>query len=120
MAKKKTKTRNYIILPACLLLLNAVEEVVVYKVQQYPEAAKNPYILTLVLILLFALGFFLVGDMLVPYIKSLFEGIHKRSRKHGGDLGIIIFYALLGTFIFFIYFRIYTMGPETILPPAWR
>jgi hypothetical protein len=89
MAKKAT--RNYIILPACLLLLNAAEEVIIYKVQNYPEIAKNAYLLTFVLLLLFILGFSLVGDMLAPYIKTVFEGMHKRSHKHGGSMGIILF-----------------------------
>jgi hypothetical protein len=118
MAKKSN--RNYIILPACLLLLNAAEEVIIYKVQNYPEIAENAYLLTSVLLLLFILGFSLVGDMLAPYIKTVFEGMHKRSHKHGGSMGIILFYTVLACFIFFIYFRIYTMGPEMVLPPSWR
>jgi len=118
MAKKSN--RNYIILPACLLLLNAAEEVIIYKVQKYPEIAKNAYLLTTVILLLFILGFSLVGDMLAPYIKTVFDNMHKRSKQHGGNAGTIVFYAALACFIFFIYFRIYTMGPEMVLPPSWR
>ena len=120
MAKKKSKTRNYIILPVCLLLLNAVEEVVVYKVQGYPKIARNAYLLTGVLILLFTLGFSVVGDMIAPYLQAWFEGMHKKTHQHGGKIGLMVFYVLLGLFIFFLYFRIYTMGPQTVLPPSWR
>jgi uncharacterized BrkB/YihY/UPF0761 family membrane protein len=118
--RMKKKYRNYIILPACLLLLNAMEEVIVYKVQSCPEIAKNAYLLTFVLLLIFSIGFSLVGDMLAPYITKLFENMHKGSHKHGGSIGILLFYTFLGCLLFFIYFRIYTMGPETVLPLSWR
>ena len=118
MAKKSK--RNYIILPVCLLLLNAAEEVIIYKVQDYPDIAKNAYLLTAVIILLFILGFSLVGEMIAPYIQTLFEGMHKQTQQHSGRIGLMVFYVALGLFIFFLYFRIYTMGPETVLPPSWR
>ncbi len=118
MAKKSKK--NYVILPVCLLLLNAIEEVIIYKAQGSPAIAKNAYILTAAIILLFILGFSFVGDMLAPYIKTLFEATHKRTHQHSGKIGLMVFYVALGLFIFFLYFRIYTMGPETVLPPSWR
>ena len=118
MAKKSK--RNYIILPACLLLLNAVEEIIIYKVQAYPDIAKNAYLLTAVIILLFILGFSLVGEMIAPYLQTLFEGMHKRTQKHSGSIGLMVFYVVLGLFLFFLYFRIYTMGPQAALPPSWR
>ncbi len=113
-------TKNYLILPACLLWLNVIEEVIVYKAQNYPAIATNPYLLTLVIILLFAIGFALVGNVIAPYFQSLFEQAHKGSKKHGGDMGIIIFYVITAGLTFFVYFRIYTMGPQMILPPGWR
>ena len=112
-------TRNYILLPLCLLLLNAVEEIVVYKLTKYPAIAKNPYLLTLSIILLFAVGFSLVGDMAIPYMRNILEKLHKGSKKHG-HAGTIFFYILTAGLIFIIYFRIYTIGPASVLPAAWR
>ena len=119
MSKAKA-AKNYFILPVCLLLLNAVEEVVVYKAQHYPKIAGNPYILTGVLILLFAAGFSLIGDMFAPYMQGVFEHLHKKSKKSGGHVGMIIFYTVVVGIIFLLYFRIYTIGPQSVLPPSWR
>ena len=118
MAKKAK--RNYIILPVCLLLLNAAEEITIYKVNHYPDIAKNPYILTGVIILLLILGFSVVGEMIEPYLQTMFESMHKRTHQHSGSIGLMVFYVLLGLFIFFLYFRIYTIGPQAALPPSWR
>jgi len=112
--------KNYFILPVCLLLLNAVEEVLVYKVQNYPDIACNPYLLTGVLIILFSAGFAVIGDMFAPYLQGVFEHFHKKSKKTGGQFGMLIFYTAVAGFIFFIYFRIYTIGPQSVLPPSWR
>ena len=111
------RQRAMTILPICLLLLNAVQEVIAYKL---PKFIRNPYTRTAVLIFLFAVGFAIIGDFLVPWIATLFEHGHKKSQKEGGKSGILIFYILSFAGIYLIYYIIYIKGPQYILPPLWR
>ena len=109
--------RAYMILPLCLLYLNVLQEVVVYKVR---GLTSNPYLLTGILLAAFALGFTLVGNLLAPWLEGLFETGHKVSKKQGGGGGIVIFYAVMLAVVFGVYFVAFTRGPQYLLPPAWR
>jgi hypothetical protein len=105
------------ILPLCLLYLNVIQEVMVYKVR---ELTANPYLLTGILLAAFALGFTLVGDLLAPWLEGFLETGHKVSKKQGGGGGIVIFYAVMLALVFGVYFVTYIHGPQYLLPPAWR
>lgn len=113
----RRRLSGYLVMPTCLLLLNAIEEVVIYKLQ---NGGINKLMLTLVLVLMFAIGFSFVGDILVPHIKAFMEKAHHGSRKHTGELGLLAFYATLCGLMFLLYFIIYVKGPQFLLPPTWR
>lgn len=111
------RQRAMIILPICLLLFNAVEEVVEYKL---PRLVPNPYYRTGVIIFLCAAGFAVIGDLLVPWVAGLFDQGHKNSQKKAGKTGVILFYIGAFVAVYFVYFIIYIKGPQYILPPFWR
>ncbi len=106
-----------IILPICMLLFNALQEVIEYML---PRVVPNPYTRTFVLIVLFAVGFSLIADFLVPWLVEFFEKGHKQSRSKWGGLGVAGFYLLSFAAIYVIYFVIFTKGTRYILPQAWR
>ena len=111
------RQRTMIILPICLLLFNAVEEVVEYKL---PRFVPNPYYRTLVLIFLFTAGFAIIGDLVVPWVAGMFDHGHKKSQSQGGKAGVALFYVGAFALVYFVYFIIYIKGPQYILPPFWR
>jgi hypothetical protein len=116
----KIKTiRAYLILPVCLLILNAFEEVAVYKLQSMGLSAIP---LTGILILMFAIGFALVGDLFAPRIQRLLEKGHRKSKRDGGWIGATLFYTFLVVAIFLVYYVIYTNddGAKFLLPPSLR
>ncbi len=115
MADKHTK--NLFILPVCLLVLNAIEEVAVYKLGR---EIVNPHIFTGALILMFTAGFALVGDQLAPYLQKLVDHGRKGSRRHGGKTGMFLFYLAVALGLYFAYYTIYVHGPEKLLPIQWR
>ncbi len=104
----------------CLLLLNAIEEIAVYKLQGIKGLTKLQ--LTAILVVMFAVGFTLVGDFIAPKAQKILEKGHKSSKRNAGLIGTTIFYSIILAFIFFIYYMIYTdgNGPETLLPQSWR
>jgi hypothetical protein len=111
------KQRGMIILPICLLLFNAVEEVTEYIL---PRFFPDPYVRTGVLIFLFSVGFTVIGDFLAPRIAKFFDRGHKKTQKRAGLPGLFLFYVGIFTLIYILYFIIYTKSPKYLLPMNWR
>jgi len=115
------KVRRYLILPVCLLVLNAIEEVVVYKFSQlYTGKILNAYLFTFVLILMFAVGFSVVADIVAPAIATLMEKGHKKTKETGDLGGNVLFYIVAFVVLYIIYYVIYVQGPQMLLPVSWR
>ena len=109
--------RTMLILPLCLLYLNVLEEVVVYKTQ---DLVADPYLRAGVLVAVFAIGFTLVGNLLAPWLASLFEAGHKASKRQGGSGGLAVFHCAMLVAVYAIYFVVYVRGAQYLLPPSWR
>lgn len=107
---------KYIILPFCLLSLNAIEEIVVYK----SESISNPYMRVLTLLILFTVGISFVAFIFSPLLSKVLKSIHQISKKEEGVIGEVTLVFCLWLILFFVYFAIYIMGPETLLPPLMQ
>jgi len=62
----------------------------------------------------------IVAGMVVPGVKNLLQDMHKKSRRKGGDVGVLLLYLGLLGFFFAVYHVIYVHGPQYLLPKAWR
>ena len=113
--KKSALVRDYYILPCCLLLLNLCVELVSYKT----KTIYDPWVRTGVIMGMVLVGGSLVGFVAAPLIQTLVTTLRRGSRK-GGELGEIIFLLALGLAIFGLYYRVYILGPQSILPAEWR
>jgi hypothetical protein len=113
--KKAHVLRAYYVLPCCLLLLNLVNNLVSYKA----EMIADPYARVAVIMLLVLFGGTLVAFAIAPGIEATVRALHHGSRKGAGILGEVLFLALLGVFVFWIYYRFYVHGAESILPREW-
>lgn len=114
--KKPTLVRNYYVLPCCLLLLNVGVELVSYKAKAWGD----PYLRTGAIMGMVLFGGSLVGFIAAPAVETLVSGMHRQSRRNGGQLGELLFLALLGVLIFWLYYCVYIVGPESILPHRWH
>ncbi len=113
----KRRFRTFFVLPVSLLLLNALEEVAVYQVKRH---VANPYVVTVIFVLMFAAGFAIVGEFIAPFLKSLLESGRKTAKKQVGNVGLLVSYGLAIALVFIMYHVIHTRGPEYLLPLAWR
>ena len=111
------KLRNLTILTVSLLSLNAVEEVLIYKLN---HVISNDFFRTLILLAMFGFGFVFVAGILVPWFRNVFSRLHTRSRREAGYTGIVLMYVFFFTVFFLLYHVIYTRGPQYLLPVAWR
>jgi hypothetical protein len=108
--------RNYYVLPCCLLLLNLCIELVSYKAKLIDDVLlRTAAIMGMVLF-----GGALVGFVAAPAISTIVATLHRSSRARFGVLGEAFFLLLLGGIVFWLYYRIYVIGPESVLPAAWH
>ncbi|HZZ19509.1 MAG TPA: hypothetical protein VFE25_09075 [Opitutaceae bacterium] len=114
--KKTNVVRNYFVLPCCILLLNLCVGLVSYKAKLIDEPIEQ----VLVVMAMVLFGGSLVGFVLAPAIEVTIGNLHRSSRRKWGELGEIGFILLLGALVFWLYYRMYIMGPEYLLPAEWR
>jgi hypothetical protein len=108
--------RNYYVLPCCLLLLNLCVELVSYKARMIDDLLlRTAAIMGMVLF-----GSSLVAFLVAPGISIFVGTLHRSSRQTWGGLGEACFLLALGVVIFWLYYRIYIIGPESVLPAAWH
>jgi hypothetical protein len=107
--------RNYYVLPCCLLLLNLCVELVSYKAKMIDDVlVRTAAIMGMVLF-----GASVVGFLVAPAIGMLVGMLHRGSREQG-RLGEMLFLLFLGVAIYWLYYRIYILGPESVLPAEWH
>ncbi len=114
--KKTNVVRNYFVLPCCLLLLNLCVGLVGYKAKMLGD----PLLQVLAVMGMVLFGGSLVGFVLAPAIESVITSLQRTSRQGLGGLGEILFLIGLGLVVFWLYYRMYIMGPEYLLPREWR
>ncbi len=114
--KSDRLVRNYYVLPCCLLLLNLCVELVSYKARMIDDLLlRTAAIMGMVLF-----GASLVTLLVAPAIGVLIGTLHRGSRQNWGGLGELFFLLLLGAAIFWLYYRVYIIGPEAVLPVEWH
>ena len=114
--RKYALVRDYFVLPCCILLLNLCVGLVSYKARViHDQMLRTAAIIAMVLF-----GGSLVGFVLAPAIVAMVGHFHNKSRQRLGGLGEFGFLVALGALVFWLYFRMYILGPEYLLPAAWR
>jgi hypothetical protein len=108
--------RNYYVLPCCLLLLNLCVGLVSYKAQ----VIDDPFMRTGAIMGMVLFGGSLVGFVVAPAIGVLVGSLLHGSRRGAGRLGEILFLVVLGAAVFWLYYRFYIIGPESVLPAEWH
>jgi hypothetical protein len=114
--KSKNVIRNYYVLPCCLLLLNLCVEIVSYKAKMLDD----PLLRTGAIMGMVLFGGSLVGFVVAPLIGRAVVSLQRGSRQGGGEMGEIVFLLLLGVVVFWLYYRVYIIGPESVLPADWH
>ncbi len=107
---------RYYVLPCCLLLLALCNEIIAYKARLIGD----PLLRTLFIMGMVLFGASLVAFAVAPGIIWLVQSLRRTSRSTAGGLGELAFLVGLGILIFWLYYRNYIHGTDSILLPAWR
>jgi hypothetical protein len=113
---RHTLIRNYFVLPCCILLLNLCVGMVSYKA----KLIEDPLLQTAAVMGMVLFGGSVVAFFAAPAIEALLGIMHRSSIRRLGGLGELGFVLLLGVVVFWLYYRMYIMGPEYLLPRDWR
>lgn len=113
--KNQSVVRNYYVLPCCLLLLNLCVELVSYKARSFGD----PLLRTAAIMGMVLFGGSFVGFVVAPAITAMIGAMHRGSRQQAGEVGGLLFLVVLGVVVFWLYYRIYIVGPESVLPRSW-
>ena len=108
--------RNYYVLPCCLLLLNLAVELVSYKARMIDDL----YLRTGAIMGMVLFGGSIVAFLVAPAFSVLVVTLLRSSRQTWGGLGEVMFLLVLGALVFWLYYRIYIVGPESVLPAEWH
>ena len=113
MASKKKNIAKYLVFPITYLILELVEDVLIYKAVLF----KNAWLQTLVVIGILVFGISLVAFALVPFFQGGLDSLRKVNKKHGA-LGEFMFTASVLLAIYFLYYiKVSTGGGiEALLP----
>ncbi len=114
--KASAALERHYVLPSCLLLLNLGNEIIAYKARLIGD----PLLRTLAIMGLVLFGASLVAFTVAPGIIWLVQSLRRTSRSAAGGLGEVAFLTGLGGLIFWLYYRNYIHGTDSILPAAWR
>ncbi len=114
--KKNSVVRNYLVLPCCLLLLNLCVGLVSYKARM----VEDPLEQTAAIMAMVLFGGSMVGFFVAPAIETLVGAFHRGSRRTLGGLGEAVFLVALAAAVFWLYYRMYILGPQSLLPAGWR
>ena len=114
--KSASLVRNYYVLPCCLLLLNLCVEIVSYKARMIDDV----YLRTAAIMGMVLFGASVVSFLVAPAITVIVNSLHRGSRQSWGGLGEMFFLLVLGVVVFWLYYRIYIVGPESVLPAQWH
>lgn len=108
--------RSYYVMPCCLLLLNLSVELVSYKARAFGD----PLLQVLAIMGMVLFGGTLVAYVVSPAIEALINHLQAGSRRGGGSMGEVLFLLILGLLVFWLYYRVYILGPESVLPHSWH
>ena len=108
--------RNYYVLPCCLLLLNLGVELASYKAKMLADV----YLRTAAIMGVALAGASIISFLIAPAIVALIGLLHRGSRQGGGGVGELLFLVVLGAAVFWLYYRVYIIGPESVLPASWQ
>lgn len=114
--KTAKAVRSYYVLPCCLLMLNLCVELVSYKAKNVGD----PLVQVLIIMAMVLFGGSLVAWVVSPALEACVQWGHRNSRSGGGTAGEVVFLLILGALVFWLYYRIYILGPESVLPAAWH
>jgi hypothetical protein len=111
------RKRAALILPAVLLVVNLLENIVTYKVRQH---VPNAHVRVAVALLLYGAAFVIAADWVSPWLERSLTKARRDTARRAGTIGPLLFYAVAYGGLYCAYLLNELHGPASLLPRAWR
>jgi len=105
------------ILPAVLLCVGFLQDVVAYKARKLvPEVHER----VALLVALYGVAFVIGAEWISPWIERAFVLARREGRRQCGNVGLALFYAASYGAVYYEYLLEERGGPAALLPARWR
>ena len=117
MATSFLRRRTLLVLPAVLLTVSLVEDVTAFKIREHVH---NAYLRNAIVLVLYGAAFTFAADWISPRLRRLLMTARTHSRREGGTVGLLLFYAIAYGALYYAYFVEDARGPGGLLPISVR
>lgn len=117
MDKPPSRKRDALIVPAVLLTVCLLEEIATYKLRQ---AVHDVYLRTLIIVIGNGVAFGVAAEWVTPWFVTFLTQARRDSRRRGGTLGLVMFYAVAYGALYYAFLVDQRHGPGWLLPLALR
>src|SRR3954453_2036163 len=113
MATSFLRRRTLLVLPAVLLTVALIEDVAAFKIRQHVH---NAYLRNVIVLVLYGAAFTVAADWISPWLRRLLLTARRDSRRAGGPIGLLLFYAVAYGALYYAYLVEDARGPGALLP----
>lgn len=105
------------VLPAVLLSVGFLQDVIAYKVRHYVH---DVYARVAILVFAYGVAFVVGAEWVSPWIERAFVMARREGKRQWGSLGLALFYGLAYGALYWAYLIEERGGPGALLPSTWR
>jgi hypothetical protein len=109
--------RNVLVLPAVLLTIALLQEIVTYKVRQH---IRDVPVRVGVMLVLNGAAYTVGAEAISPGLTRLLAALRRAGGRLGGDAGLLLFYGVAYGALYWAFFVLDTRGAGALLPSAFR
>jgi hypothetical protein len=111
------RKRTVLVLPAVLLSVNLLEYIATYKARQHVHDIR---LRAAIAVALYGVAFAVAAEYVSPWLRRVLTATRRDSHRHGGTLGLLLFYVCVYGALYYAYFVVEKRGPAALLPPSLR
>ncbi len=116
VADRFRNPRRYLVLPACLILLEFLYDLLLYKA----EVVRNVYLRVGVILAVMACGFSLVGVTVAPRIERWMDKAFSAAGSVAGWLGTVLVALAVFAGLYYLELQVHVYGIEAFVPESWH
>jgi hypothetical protein len=109
--------RNALVLPAVLLTISLLQEIVTFKVREHVH---DVHVRIGILLVLNGAAFAIGADWISPSLTKLLTALRRTGGRVGGDAGLLLFYGAAYGLLYWAFFVLEKRGAGALLPGVFR
>jgi hypothetical protein len=117
MASPLLAKRTIFVLPAVLLVISLLQDLVAAYAQMH---MRNVAVRVAVLLFLKGVAFAVAGELVTPWLQVILTTTRRGSARHAGLMGLLLFYGAAYGGLYYLYLAAERRGVASLLPNSLR